>query len=216
MVVDTFLEEQQQSETEGALAYFYCNDEPQRRDPEAIMAALLKQLSRLRPELPLKGPIVAEYKKIVLRDGSLSGPLGLTRCTELILQLLELYPQTTIVIDALDECDEEKREYLLFALKKLIKESRGVVKIFVSSRDDRDIVQQLEDVPNLYITADDSRGDIEIFVQDEVSKCIKDRKLLKGKVDNELKYHICRVLADGAHGMYGPTSPLSPPGVFSC
>lgn len=47
---------------------------------------------------------------------------------------------TTIVIDALDECNSNERQYLLDSIEQILQDSFSLVKIFVSSRDDQDIV----------------------------------------------------------------------------
>ena len=107
----------------------------------------------------------------------------------------------TIVIDALDECDPDKRHDLLSALDTIITESASLVRVFVSSRDDGDIVCQLKDSPNMFITASDNSGDIASYVEAQVSEAIKKKRLIRGKVSDEMRQQIVDVLTDGAQGM---------------
>ena len=48
------------------------------------------------------------------------------------------------MIDILDECDERTKGELLGALTGIMRQSKELVSIMVSSRDDVDIVQRLE------------------------------------------------------------------------
>ena len=83
------------------------------------------------------------------------------------------------MIDALDECDPAKRDKLLDALEDILEEAPSLVKIFVSSRNDQDIVSQLRHYPNLAIDSDRNGGDITEFVRTETNRLIEKRKLLK-------------------------------------
>jgi hypothetical protein len=103
-------------------------------------------------------------------------PLSLDESLELIIELTTYYPLTYIVIDALDECDKAKRFKLVEGLSRIIKESYNPVKVFVSSRDDKDIVLRLKDLPNFYIKASDNSGDIYRYILTEVNGAIADKR----------------------------------------
>ncbi|KAH8147134.1 uncharacterized protein LAJ45_08934 [Morchella importuna] len=116
--------------------------------------------------------------------------------------LLPLQNETTIVIDALDEYDQEKGKKFLMSLRKIVESSTSLVKIFVSSRNDDDIVLKLEKLPNLWIKAADNAGDIERFVQKEVIRCKKDGDLLRGSIKDELLEKIISSLTTRSQGMF--------------
>lgn len=80
--------------------------------------------------------------------------------------------------------------------------STSLVKIFVSSRNDDDIVLRLEKLPNLWIEAADNAGDIERFVQKEVIRCKEDGDLFRGSVTDELLEKIVSSLTTRSQGMY--------------
>jgi hypothetical protein len=107
----------------------------------------------------------------------------------------------TIVIDAMDEADATRRHELLDGLETIIQQSSNVVKIFVSSRDEIDIVWRLEQSPNLYVHAADNSDDIERFVITEVDVAIRSRRLLGGVVSDNLRELIVTRLTHEAHGM---------------
>jgi hypothetical protein len=181
------------------VVYFYCNKNgPQRQDPEVLMQAILKQLSIAYPGL--SKAIVADYNQR-LEDGMAAGTLRFQESQSLILSLLDLYPQTTIVVDALDECDPGERWRLLEVFKTLLDSVGSLVKIFVSSRDDIDIKLQLEGLPNLYIDSKETSHDIERFVNREIETAIRNKRLLRGKVRDDLKLHIVNTIVEKAQGM---------------
>jgi hypothetical protein len=126
--------------------------------------------------------------------------LTIAESTELILALTNDNP-AIIVIDAIDECQPERRHELLNALDHIINKSTNLVKVFVSSRDDIDIVLRLVESPNIFIQASGNGEDIERFVYSEVERSIADRRLLNGRVSDELKNCIISTLIGGASGM---------------
>lgn len=129
----------------SSTAFFYCarsTAEPEHAKPAEIMGALLRQLASSKPDLPVKEPVPKEYevrKKKAEEGCSALKKLTVQDCTRLIIELAENHP-ATIILDALDECEETTRHELLEAFDEIISNSAEVVKVFVSSRDDIDIV----------------------------------------------------------------------------
>jgi hypothetical protein len=120
----------------------------------------------------------------------------------LIMQLIEQYPLTTIIIDAMDECDPERRYELLEALEQVLRDSSSLVKIFVSSRDDQDIMFCLRHYPNLEINSQRNGDDIATFVKDQTEQLVRDRKLLRYSTSQkEMKEVITIKVIEGAAGM---------------
>ena len=183
--------------------YFYCarnSAEPERANPEAILRSLVRQMSYLQPGGAILKPVQDQYDKR-MNEGFADGPLSIEDCEALILELTKHRPLTTIVIDALDECDSKKRGILLQTLSTIVHKSIGLVKLFVSSREDRDIVLQLVDYPNLAIQANHNQDDIVKFVDSEVDNMVKFKRLLSGKVEEALVTQIKKVLSEEAQGM---------------
>jgi hypothetical protein len=58
----------------------------------------------------------------------------------LIIDPLALHPVAAIIIDALDKCLPDTRADILDAFTNILHNSSTLVKLFVSSRDDQDIV----------------------------------------------------------------------------
>ena len=98
------------------------------------------------------GPILAPTLQIYSHreiEGFASGELSLEESVKLITNHTEYYPVTNIVLDALDECNPETRHLVLKALVTILNKSKGLVKIFVSSREECDPVCELRDYPHL-------------------------------------------------------------------
>ena len=126
-------------------AFFYCarsSAEPARAKPIEILCSLLRQLCNCRRELLVKGSIVDYYenhKEEAEKDGFALKRLSLEDCTRMITEFTKKY-SATLIVDALDECDEDMRHELLEAFDNILSSSMNNVRIFVSSREDIDIV----------------------------------------------------------------------------
>ena len=202
ILIDRFIDDFEADKNPNPI-YFYCqrnSAEPERSDPEAILRSLVRQMSCLRPGDALLQPVRESYDARK-KEGFAAGSLDSHECTALILKMTKDRLLTTIVIDALDECDPEKRDVLLEALSSIVTDSTGLVKLFISSRDDRDIVLHLGEFPNLKIQASHNQSDITRYVNSEVSKVIHSRKWLSGKVDERLEREIKLALIEKAQGM---------------
>ena len=132
----------------------------------------------------------------------MSSRLSLGESQELLVQLTDIYPQTTICIDALDELGTEARLLFLKALKNIIEKSKNLVKIFATVRMDMDILRQFEMFPRIELQPDDNIGDINLFVKSKLQSKIDDGLLLEGHVPAELKVEIYDVLCKRSKGMY--------------
>jgi hypothetical protein len=118
------------------------------------------------------------------------------------MQLIELYPQTTVIIDALDECDPTTRLEFLQALEHILRTSSSLVKVLISSRNDQDIVLELSGYPNVAIDSQRNSGDIAQFVNAEVEQLVRARKLLRySNAQTKMKGMIIDKVIEGAAGM---------------
>ena len=105
-------------------------------------AAILDAENRNDISNSLEALSIAQCEKYTERKGQGFNSQGLQieESRYLILRLIEHYPMTMIIIDALDECDPERRDTLLDTIENLLQESSlGLLKVFLWSRDDQDI-----------------------------------------------------------------------------
>lgn len=184
------------------LAFFYCNRnfaERERASPEAILRSIVRQLSMSGPHARLSKVVAAKYTERE-RKHFADGPLRLDECADLIIKLTEEYKNTAIIIDALDECDVSTRHNLLAALSSIMQHGSST-KIFVSSRDDKDITLKLSGLPNLYIKASNNAQDIDQYVHFKVEQAMTNRWLLDGNISAETVQLISDTLKNKAQGM---------------
>jgi hypothetical protein len=145
--------------------------------------------------------LVKEVYEAQERVGFAEGLLDFRKCHELLFKLLELFSQTIIAIDALDECDPQTRYRILDGLRDLCERCPGRVHIFVSSRNDQDIYLELKGVPNHYIDSSDNAPDIQKYIQVTLADRDSRKRLLRGKASQELKDKIEMELMRQAKGM---------------
>ncbi|KAL8728836.1 MAG: hypothetical protein Q9166_005153, partial [cf. Caloplaca sp. 2 TL-2023] len=207
IVIETFLQQYHIAACQQPpLAYFYCSKksgDPRTADPKAILSAILRQLSGHHSKLPLRGTVsrVFQRRKDDAEDrGAQILPLSLQEVESHITAITQEDP-IMIIIDALDEVEETAREDLFDALERIIQGSQNVVKVFVSSRNDGDIVERFSESPNITIKQEMNHSDIGQFIESKVTQAMRSKKLLRGKVSSALRDDIMSTLAAGARGI---------------
>jgi hypothetical protein len=157
-----------QLEKRDNVAYFYCMRnpaEPQRGRGDQILASLVRQLAGTAPDKPILSPVVDQYEDAIAGLGEFEDQAWTAdESGRVLLELMGEYPAATIVLDALDEVNQEDRQELLDILSSLLQDSPNPLKIFISSRDNYDIVTHFEGSPNVYIDAEDNDRDISSFM----------------------------------------------------
>ncbi|KAM0426280.1 hypothetical protein ACHAPT_008320 [Fusarium lateritium] len=170
--VDKGVTSQWSNQHDEAFAYFYCSrSDPARQDIRSILRSYIRQLS----EIPRRSESIhrasynlAENRKRVQQD------IELQDCKSALVEMINSYPRTTLVLDALDECDSNTRQQLATFLKDLVKESTHLLKVFVASRKETDIETYLGSFQGpqmlVQISTSDNKGGIKKFVNDEMAK----------------------------------------------
>lgn len=180
-----------------ALAYFYCDrNQDSRRDLENILCTLVKQLSTSPNVDGIHNSLVQLYFQ-KRRSGFSSNKLTIEESESLLFELIQAYPETTVVLDALDECDRNVRGQLIEIFNRLVSKSKRL-KVFISSRRDTDIKHQLERKANVGIEATDNKDDISKFVEDSINKDQLRRRL---PIPDELRADIIQTLLEKSEGM---------------
>ena len=156
-----------------ALAYFYCNrNETERNEPAAVLRSFVRQISLSRTSLALHPTAVETYTSHEA-TGLSAGLLDVEQCLKLLLEYASIYPQTTLILDALDECDAGRRHNLIQCLNTLLKVASNSVKILVSSRADEDIRLQFSSGPRVEIQAKNNSDDIAKYVEERIEKNVQ-------------------------------------------
>lgn len=177
------------------LAYFYCDyKEMQKQEPSNILSTLLCQLGTRNAAIfhQLQSYFQERYKENPAFSPGFDELRG-----QFPVFLEGSSDQVLLVVDALDECTQ--RDCIASALKTIF-ESCPMVKIIVSSRQEREIAHVFEELPEFRITQSHMAPDIESFVKAEIAGRIKSKKLKIRKP--ELQSIICDMLVAKADGMF--------------
>lgn len=129
------------------------------QDPVVVLRSFIRQLAYRKNYGDLPKSVIQTYKKAKNEGRNLS----YKECRELISELLSLYLFSTIVLDALDECDTEKHS-LAETLLDLKANSTRPLRIFISSRPDREYLAELERKSTIKINSDDQLADIKKYL----------------------------------------------------
>lgn len=186
------------------IAFFYCARDPReplRGQSCAVMQSILRQVVSMSPDTSIPLPAKQAYDEIQ-NEGFGEREWTKEECVETLIQIMEICPSVTIVIDALDECCEDERASLLLDLKYLRDRSANLIKIFISSRDDVDVFSCLADTSDIRIHAGDNSEDIGRFVSERVGSLMDSRNSRYGPGTPGLQKEIESVLRNGAQGMY--------------
>jgi len=193
-VIDEIQAGLQSSPNQEGFAFFYCNrNETERQEPLSMLRAFVRQLSTINHQSHSIQKCIKDYYNECRLKAS-EPTMG--DCKEILLKLVNIYPRTTLVVDALDECEKHKRLELIETIDYLLAEASNPVKIFVSSRPDGDIKERLKDRANIEINATDNQDDISKFVNSEI---VKHRRWTKMPV--KLKTQIVETLQQQSQGM---------------
>lgn len=197
-VVDDFQKTIGNRKDTELMAYFYCDRNQQdRRMPESVLSSFVRQLSTSST-----GDAIQPYAVYIYEEKEklsfASNKLKLEETQRLLLDLVNTYPQTTLILDALDECDKDTRSELVKVFDALLRDSSNPIKIFISSRPDSDIRDHFERGPNLEIQATHNQGDIASFVDQRMRE--SPRRWHAG-IYPELRDEVCRTILEKSNGM---------------
>jgi hypothetical protein len=181
------------------LAYFYCDrNEEARRQPENILRSFVRQLTSRNygGNMELQEPLVRLYKEKE-KNAFAAGNLTFGESEELLLQLVQAYSKTSLVLDALDECYQDFRPRLIQTFERLVNTSTNL-KVFISSRRDDDVKLQLEKKTNVGISAADNEEDIKKFIAQEIAANKAHRRM---PLSRGLQNDIMETLLEKSGGM---------------
>ncbi|WAO93291.1 Hypothetical protein NCS54_01083300 [Fusarium falciforme] len=197
-VIDLVAENLGSKQNHEGFAFFYCNQtEPTRRQALSVLCSFIRQLSS--PKC-ISGHLHPKLRQLYV-DSQLKGAgWTLDLCKQHLIYLFNFYPHTTVILDALDECEVEERRLLLNIFDWATKSTSRPVKIFISSRPEADIRQRLISLPNLEISARNNNHDIARFIKESADS--PGPWSLALEKNNALKEEIIQTLIEKSDGMF--------------
>ena len=164
------------------IAYLFCSYKAQsEQSTRSLLAALLKQLVRDRPDLT--APVAHMYDHHCKR-GSKPSPDELMQALKTVFSS---YASIYLIIDALDECSNADgvRSHLIDKVRELQLSSN--VRLLSTSRSIPEVAACFQSDPQLEVRA--SKEDVRCFVAAQIPrlpKCIRNDKALKSDVQNQI------------------------------
>ena len=117
---------------------------------------------------------------------------GTIELTRMYYSIVASKPRVYVVIDGLDECDKSTRRDILSFLNGLEDLAQSAIKLFISCRNEDEIVRSIAHFAVIQITADLLQHDIELFVGEIVRSRIESHELrlrnanLEGEITRQL------------------------------
>lgn len=174
--------------------FFYCDrNEEQRRKPLSILQSLVRKLSTTIKDTECIRKQLQDLCRERRRNGS---DLSFDDCREQLLESVNLYTHTTLVIDAFDECEETSRGKILRTIEDLLSRPENHLRVLISSRPDHDLRNWFLHKPSIEIKATDNQEDIQKFIQEEITKHTN-----WGTMSPDLREKIVEVLHSKSQGM---------------
>lgn len=193
-VIDEIRDTLKSNPNHEGLAFFYCNrNETERQEPLSVLRSFVRQLSTIAND---EDSIQKNLRQLYLQTRLRASELSMDVCKSLLLEFINLYPKTTFVLDALDECDKRKRGMLTETFDYFLDHASRPVKIFISSRPDGDIKERFKSRANIEIQATDNYDDIATFVESEITKHRRWKK-----ISFRLREEIVETLRERSQGM---------------
>ncbi|QYT03017.1 ANK_REP_REGION domain-containing protein [Trichoderma simmonsii] len=187
---------QQEADYNEGFAYFYCSrSDPERQQTKYILRSYVSQLARV-PNHPTM--IEKNIYTIYLKARKEKRGLSTIECETALIELINFYSRTILVLDALDECEMDTRETLARVLRNLVDKGKGTIKVFIASRKEADIEEHLGLRKLVEISTADNKEDIEKYVEEEVAKVSG----IWSSVSAEVKEQVKKTIGEKSDGMF--------------
>ncbi|KAG8158615.1 hypothetical protein KVR01_011737 [Diaporthe batatas] len=203
-VIDWVQEGLSTNQHSEGFAYFYCNKQDNASDdPCWILRNIIRQLAAGPWARTSPGEINTVHKAVYQLWEAANGPEGIistfSQWEECLAALINTYPRTTIVLDALDECGEVEQKALIQLLVNLAspKSMCKPVKIFVSTRPEVLHKQHLDKYPAIQMEKNQHADDIALFVRTKITDHHR-----WSKMTTELQNNIADTLLEKSGDMF--------------
>ncbi|KFZ24288.1 hypothetical protein V502_01228 [Pseudogymnoascus sp. VKM F-4520 (FW-2644)] len=178
------------------VAYFYFDfTDADKQKPELMVRSLISQLSEQCIRMPLA--LEALYSSC---DKGNRQP-SLDALMNVLQQMLLEFPQSYLILDALDECAD--RAELLSILEQIAGWQLEEMRVLVTSRKERDIESSLDEIVNreciICLQHQVVDKDIQTYVRQRLSN---DKGLKKWQKDVKIRQEIEIALMEGSRGMF--------------
>jgi hypothetical protein len=189
-------------EQQVSIGYIYCDYKDRRNQSTVnLISSLVKQLAMQQDNMP------SQVREAYSKHGNGESSLSIDKHSELLESLLRLSKKSYIIIDALDEHlnGDEKHPTVQIEFLRRVQEiqkqanASSCCRLFLTSRENRLIEDQLEGCTRVEIRATDS--DIRQFLRARISDCSTFHLAGKLQTEDSLVTEIIGIVVEKAHGM---------------
>ncbi|KAJ5964770.1 Mur ligase C-terminal [Penicillium vulpinum] len=150
------------------LAFYYCQRSGQTfEDPSDVIRALFRQLATPAHEFQ-EDEMRKDVRDLFAQSKRMTHP-SISTCKQQIIKSVSQYSQTTIVLDALDECAEPRNE-LFDLIDSLVSQSDYPVRVFISARPESDIEEHFHNEPIIKTGVPEVKEDIKSFIEKKIGE----------------------------------------------
>lgn len=175
------------------VVYHYCDySDTASLVPVNIVASLVKQILERIP--------ISRFDENFSCPFQDEGPrISFDDAVKYLLQLLEDFWVTGVVIDGLDELGRDDQRQILQMIDDLLKSSKLCVRVFITSRpEERRVQEAMKTHLNLLFEEADMNDDVSLVIQGSLDLFESPHPLL---LNEGLKRDVVEALVDGAKGM---------------
>ena len=181
--------------------YYYCDyAERISLQPAIILGTLIGSLLSGHGKIPEE---IADLVQKFYQDGERTPDTH--EVLSILLGLVELSKKVTLVLDGIDEVNEKNFHILLSSLRTLLFHPGVAVKIFLTSREYKDIFSILSPMSEMWfqIHLDQlaTSHDIESYIRYSVDELMVSKRSIINSSHIEIKDEIIQRLIEGANGM---------------
>lgn len=166
MIFSSVMDEISRTIPDAQLVYFYCkNDIPHRSHFSDVAKSLISQIIQLDPNC-----LDLVYESMLASsDRRAENP---SKLLEILDQILTIHNSLYIGIDGLDECPEEERELIsnFIAIGSRANDTQRNVRIFVTSRQEKDLEKSLKSAVKFTIEPQNLQNDITAYVTFQMAR----------------------------------------------
>lgn len=184
-----------------ALAYYYCDyADKVSLEPATILGTLVQSLLLVFGIIPdeVAGLIQNSYQ-----DGERTPDTN--EVFKILLEVVRLSSETVLVLDGIDEVDEKSFYSILSLLNDLLLAPEVVIKVFVTSREHKDLLSVLSPSTgewyHIHIDQKLISGDIESYIHHSVELLMASKRSIFNTSHTEIMREIDHRLVQGANGM---------------
>lgn len=94
---------------------------------------------------------------------------------DLVIPLLAIASESTFIVDGVDECGQKEVQKVLTIFRRVLADCS--CRIFISCREEVDIAQRIPGSVRIRITPENTKADIELFIDRKIESMQHDRRI---------------------------------------